>query len=72
MLTEKDAAQDLPQMQKTLSGKQRLLPELSRALHLEPGILRQSRLPAADDRAARFDAFILSVFLSRNFYAVID
>lgn len=67
-----DAVKDLPNLQKAFFSGERILPALPRALHVEPGIMGKYGLPADDDRAARYDAFILVVFLSGNFPAVIN
>jgi hypothetical protein len=65
-----DETEDLPHLQKTFSGGQTVLPELSRAIHLESGIVGKHGLSADDVRAARFSDFILAVFLFRDFYAL--
>ncbi len=55
-------------MQASVYGTQGILSELSRALHLESGIVGECGLLAGDDCfAARVNAFPLAVFLFRNF-----
>ena len=43
------AFEDLRKMQATVSGKQRILPEMSCALYVESGIVGKCRLFVADD-----------------------
>ncbi len=58
-------------MQAPFYGGKRILPALSRALHLESGIENESRLPFNDDgRAAFSDDFILDVSLYGNAVSV--
>ncbi len=57
-------------MQASVYGKRGILPALSRALHLESGILGKFGLSFGDDSAAVFDDFLLAVFVSRIFYQI--
>lgn len=51
-------------MQTSISRRQRILPEMSRALQMESGILDESRLSGSnDDCSNSADDFILVVFL---------
>lgn len=54
-------------MQTTVSGKQGILPALSRALHLESGIMGKRRLSDSDDYADFINNFRLALFLFRFF-----
>jgi hypothetical protein len=60
-------AQDLQEVQASVYGAQRVLPNLSRALHLESGILGECRLSGSDGFATFLNNFLLAVFLFRNF-----
>jgi len=61
----------LPELQASIPGKRRFLPELSRTLHLESGILDEYGLPFNDDgRAAFFGDFVLVVSVSRSFLSL--
>jgi hypothetical protein len=64
------AVKDLFDLQAPVSGREAILPALSRAIHLESGIVGKCRLSAGDDRAAFFNDFILAAFLFWNFYAM--
>jgi hypothetical protein len=57
-------------MQTSFSGKQGILPELSRTIHLESGIVGKSGLSPADDSADFSDDFILDVFIYGLFYKI--
>jgi hypothetical protein len=57
-------------MQASVYGKPGILPALSRALHLESGIMGKCRLSFGDDSPAVFADFLLVVFISRIFYQV--
>ena len=57
-------------MQTSLSGKQGVLPALSRALHMESGVLDKFRLSFTDDFAALRNDFVMAVFLFRLFYKI--
>ncbi len=57
-------------MQASVYGKREILPALSRALHLESGILGKYGLSSCDDFTAIFDDFLLVVFISRIFYQI--
>ena len=61
---------DLSNLQASVSGRKGILPEMSRALHLESGIVDKCRLPAGDDRAPFPADFVLAVLLFRSFYAI--
>ncbi len=54
-------------MQTSVSGKQRILPEMSRALHLESGIVGKRRLSFADDAVS---AIVSAVFLAVFLYGI--
>jgi hypothetical protein len=55
-------------MQASVYDKPGILPALSRALHLESGILGKRRLSFNDDSAAVFDDSLLAVFVSGSFF----
>jgi hypothetical protein len=57
-------------MQASFYGKPGILPALSRAIHLESGILGKRRLSFNDDSTAVFDDFLLVVFISRSFFQI--
>jgi len=48
-------------MQASVYGAKRVLPKLSRALHVEPGILGECRLSTGDGCAAFPDDILLAV-----------
>jgi len=62
--------ENLQTLQTPVSGKQRDLPELPWALHLESGIVGQCRLFAGHDFADFYDCFYLDFFLFRDFFQV--
>jgi len=64
------ADKTLPTMQASVYGKRRVLPALSRALHVESGIVDEFGLSADDDCAAFCDDFVLAVFLYEFFYKI--
>ncbi len=57
-------------MQTPVSGKQGILPELPRAIHLESGIVGKRRLSGCDDSADLCDYFCLAIFLFRSFFQI--
>ena len=57
-------------MQASVYGKRGILPALSRALHLESGILGKYRLSFADDFTVVFDDFLLAIFISWSFHQI--
>jgi hypothetical protein len=57
-------------MQTSVSGKQKNLPELRRALHMESGIMGKRRLSDDDDPADFYDSLHLALFLFRIFFQV--
>jgi len=65
-------AENLQTLQTPVSGKQGILPELSRALHLESGILGKRRLSVGDDSADFYGFIRLALFLFRDFFREIN
>ncbi len=55
----------MQKVQASVYGTQGVLPKLSRALHLESGIVGECRLSAGDDSAAFFDDFLLAFLFLR-------
>jgi hypothetical protein len=58
-------------MQASVFDAEGILPALSRAIHLEPGILGKRRLSVGDDSAAVCYDFFLDVFLFGNYFSVV-
>jgi hypothetical protein len=63
-------AQDLQTLQTPVHGKQGILPELPRALHMESGILDKPRLPAGDDPADLRRHFSMDFLLFRDCFQI--
>lgn len=57
-------------MQKTLPRKQGVLPELSRTLHLESGIVGKCRLPRRNDRLGFSARYFLAFYPPRRIFQV--
>ena len=60
----------MPEMPQAVFSGQGVLPELSRALHLEPGKLRKRRLPSFDDPAYFLDNTILAVYVPGRVFPI--
>ena len=60
----------LSEMQAALPGRKGILSPLPRAVQLESGKLRKSRLPRRDNTSSRSDDPVLAVSLSRRFLPV--
>jgi hypothetical protein len=62
--------ENLQTMQTPVYGKQGILPALSRALHLESGILGKRRLFVGDDRTDFYTGFSMAGFLFRDIFQI--
>lgn len=60
----------MQEVQASVYGTQRVLPALSRALHLESGIVGEYGLFTGDDSAAFPDDFVLVFLFLRNFLSL--
>ncbi len=64
------AVKNLQKMQTPFYGKQGILPALSRALHLESGIVGKRRPSAGDDYADFLNNFRLAFILFRGYFQI--